>query len=268
MVNETNLILVVLAGSLFMFLLVLVVVIFVVTYIKRARLKESNYLLELKNKDLESLREVIKAQEEERSRLAESLHDEIGPLLTVLKLNVSKHMRALERGYLMKEDLDAEREFIDDIISNTRSISHQLKPHFIVNNGLTHGLKHFGESISSFYLSVHSKLENEDCLGNQVVSNCYLILLEILNNLMKHDQPIKVDIYLDFVSNGLQLVIKHDGIGMTMQEFNERVEAKKGLGLSSIQSRLLVLDGSIQFSREEKKHVTHILIPLAHDNQN
>jgi signal transduction histidine kinase len=85
---------------------------------------------------------------------------------------------------------------------------------------------------------------------------------------MKHDQPIKVDIYLDYVSNGLQLVIKHDGIGMTMQEFTERVEAKKGLGLSSIQSRLLVLDGSIQFSREEKKHVTHILIPLAYDKQN
>jgi len=96
MVNETNIILVVLAGSLFMFLLVLVVVIFVVTYIKRARLKESEFQLELKNKDLESLRAVIKAQDAERGRFAVSLHDEIGPLLTVLKMNITKRMRALE----------------------------------------------------------------------------------------------------------------------------------------------------------------------------
>jgi signal transduction histidine kinase len=268
MVNETNIILVVLAGSLFMFLLVLVVVIFVVTYIKRARLKESKFQLELKNKDLEALRVVIKAQEAERERLAVSLHDEIGPLLTVLKLNVSKHMRALERGYLLKEDLDAEREFIDDIISNTRSISHQLKPHFIVNNGLTYGLKHFGESISSFYLSVNSTLENEELLDNQVVSNSYLILLEILNNLMKHDQPIKVDVHLGLLSNNLRILVKHDGIGMTTQEYLDKIEAKKGLGLSSIQSRLLVLNGSILFTRDENRHITELLIPLAYDNEN
>lgn len=268
MVNETNIILVVLAGSLFMFLLVLVVVIFVVTYIKRARLKESQFQLELKNKDLDSLRGIIKAQEAERGRLGISLHDEIGPHLTLVKINLMKHKRVFDQGLIMKEDFDTDCELIDDIISKIRNVSIRLKPSFVFKEGLALSLKRFGESISSFYLTVYSTIDDERAIDNQAISNSYLILLEILNNLMKHDQAIKVSLYLDLSEKGLEIRINHDGIGMTMKEFNEKKEAGNGLGLNSIQSRLLILNGTIDMYREKEKHITRIIIPLAYDNEN
>jgi len=168
----------------------------------------------------------------------------------------------------MKEDFIEEFELIDDIISNTRSISKRLKPPFVLKEGLAIGLKRFGKSISSFYLTVHSTIDDEHKIDNQAISNSYLILLEIMNNLMKHDQAIKVDLYLDLSEKGLEIVLNHDGIGMTMKEFIEKKEAEKGLGLSSIQSRLLVLNGTINMYHEKKKHITHIIIPLAYDNEN
>ena len=110
--EKSSIILGVITGSALMVVLVLVIVIFVVQAIKRLERKENEHTISLKNKELEQLRAVIEAQESEREKLAVNLHDEVGTLLSTLKLNVSRHKRSLSKNKLTEEAEDKHKHIM------------------------------------------------------------------------------------------------------------------------------------------------------------
>ncbi len=81
-------------------------------------------------------KEVLRAEENERQRIASELHDGLGPLLSTIKLYVGE----IESDDLEKEErklmVDQANELIDEAISNTRSISNNLTPAVIMDFGL------------------------------------------------------------------------------------------------------------------------------------
>lgn len=267
--QQANIIVVIVIGSLIMFLLTLVIVVFVVTYSKRLREKENRYQLSIKNKELELLRGVIDAQDAEREKIAASLHDEVGPLLTVLKLNITKHTRALDKQALSVDDLLEERKFIDSIIENIRNVSHELTPHFIKNNGLTYGLRNLVSSISKPEIQIHSEIDDKTLLNTNLTINCYRIILELLNNIMKHDQSEEIHVYLSHDAQHFRILITHNGNGLDQEEYLQILNKGKqsGLGLSSIHSRLLVHNAIICYSKVPTP-IIELLFPLKHEQEN
>ena len=263
--NQTNIVIVIVIGSLIMFLLILVIAVFVVVYSKRMKDKESKYQLSIKNKELELLRGIIDAQDTEREKIASSLHDEIGPLLTVLKLNITKHTRSLDKQTLVVNDLLQERKFIDEIIDNIRNVSHELTPHFIKNNGLVYGINHLVSSISNPHITIYPEIDDKTLLNNNLTVNCYRIILELLNNIIKHDTAKQVEIMLKHLENQLEITINHDGCGLDHSEYTHLLSNnKKGMGLNSIHSRLLILNGKIMYSKTPKPSI-QLLFPLKHE---
>ena len=267
--QQANIVVVIVIGSLIMFLLTLVIVVFVVTYSKRMRDKESRYQLSIKNKELESLRGVIDAQDAEREKIAASLHDEIGPLLTVLKLNITKHTRSLDKHTLTVEELLEERKFIDSIIENIRNVSHELTPHFIKNNGLTYGLQNLVSSISRPVIHINSEIDDKTILNTNLTINCYRIILELLNNIMKHDQAEEINVFLTHDNVHFRIEITHDGTGLDQEEYLQLLNNGKrsGLGLSSVHSRLLVHNAIICYSKVPTPKI-ELLFPLRHEQEN
>lgn len=264
MENETNIVVVIVIGSLIMFLLALLIIVFVVTYSKRLKEKETMFQLSIKNNELELLRGVIDAQDAEREKIAASLHDEIGPLLTVLKLNITKHSRALDKQTLHTEDLQEERIFIDSIITNVRNISHDLTPHFVKNNGLSYGLTNFSAAISEPSIQILSEIDDKALLNKALTINSYRIVLELLNNIMKHDKPSEIIITLSQEEEFFCLTIKHDGKGISHQEYLSFLHenSTSGLGLNSINSRLLIHNGTILYSQEQNHSQITLHFPL------
>lgn len=260
--SEKNIILAIVAGTLLMFMLVMVIILFVVYYSKKIQKKESEYLLSIKNSELRLLREVILAQETEREKIAANLHDEVGPLLSTLKLKISKHKRSLSKKILTEEDLDEEREFIDNIIDNIRTASHHLTPQFVTKYGLIKALKNFVSPITNPYIHIHSELENENDFNNQQIINVYRIALELINNALKHDAPSEMDVYLSQNKGELLLSIEHNGEGLSQSDYLNDKSDKIGLGLLSIKSRVLVLNGKINFIQTHTKSITKLTIPI------
>ena len=86
--------------------------------------------LALRDKDLELQRErlvaVLQGQEQERKRIAEDLHDEVGAQLSVLKLNLGQLSQHLKTGNGEAERLKETKEFTDTIIQHLRFISQSL----------------------------------------------------------------------------------------------------------------------------------------------
>lgn len=264
MENQANIVVVIVIGSLIMFLLALLIIVFAVTYSKRMKEKETLFQLSIKNNELELLRGVIDAQDAEREKIAASLHDEIGPLLTVLKLNITKHSRALDKQALRVEDLQEERAFIDSIITNVRNISHDLTPHFVKNNGLSYSLTNFSAAISEPSIQIFSEIDDRSVLNKTLTINSYRIVLELLNNIMKHDKPSEIIVSLSLEYDVFNINVKHDGQGISQQEYlsflNEHTSS--GLGLNSINSRLLIHNGTILYSQEQNHSQINLQFPL------
>ena len=249
MADEKSIIFVVIAGTMVMFVLMLAIIMFVILYNRKLVTKENEHNLTIKDKELEMLRSVIEAEENEREKIARNLHDEVGPLLSTLKLNISRYKKSLQKEKLTTSDLDQERSFIDNIIENVRTVSHDLSPQFLLKFGLIKALENYLQPINDIAIELVSDIDDSK-LDKQISINFYRIALELFNNLIKHDKPTSLKINLVIQKEHLLLKLIHNGTGITNEEFQAFAENSTGLGLTSIQSRTLVINGNINFHKD------------------
>lgn len=244
----------VIAATMVMFVLMLSIVMFVILYNRKLVVKENDHKLQIKDKELEMLRTIIEAQESEREKIARNLHDEVGPLLSTLKLNISRYKKSLQKEELTTTDLDQERSFIDNIIDNVRTVSHDLSPQFLLKFGLVKALDNYLQPFNNITIELVSEI-NDSNLTKQISINFYRIALELINNLIKHDKPTTLKINLEIEKEQLLLKLTHNGAGITNEEFISFSKSSNGLGLTSIQSRVLVINGSLIFHKNNESTI-------------
>lgn len=264
--EETKIVVAVFLGTSIILILLVVIIFFVITYNKRLEEKNIAHKLAMRTKELELLKAVIDSQEQEREKIARNLHDEVGPLLTTLKLNISRYSRALKKDNLSVEMLDEERTFIDTIIDNVRTASHDLTPYFVVKYGISKALENYAAALKSPVITVESNVPDQDMEKNMVI-NLYRIILELVNNVLKHDLPSEMAIQLNQRENEIDCTIQHNGKGITNDDFDSFVASANGLGLSSIQSRVLLLNANLSFITNNEGAFIKLAIPITNTNE-
>lgn len=257
-----NITLAIVTGSAIIFLLIVVIILFIVFYSKKLIAKEAIHQLTIKNKELDILRVAIETQEAEREKIARNIHDEIGPLISTLKFNIDKYKRDLVKNELKKEDLQQATEMIEIIAINTRSVSHDLAPQFLLKHGLTVALKSFVSTITSIDVDFKTTMDESFPLSKPISINIYRIALELINNTMKYDQPEKMVIELLQAEKSITFRLVHDKKGMTNSIYQQKINEKNGLGLESIQARLIVLNGTIDYSYVQNQTIVEVQVPL------
>jgi signal transduction histidine kinase len=90
----------------------------------------------------------------------------------------------------------------------------------------------------------------------------YRIVLELLNNVLKHSQATFIDIEQLWHQRQYRLLISHDGEGLTQQNFERLKNQPEGMGLKNIAGRIRLLEGSIQFEKESNKEIYAIKISI------
>lgn len=259
--EDAKIIVFVVMGSLSTIIMVLVVITLAVLYNRKIIEKDNSLRMTIKNQELELLRNSITIQEDERETIARNLHDEIGPLLTTHKLNINSIIFDLEDGKLTVDQLKTEQKFVDRIIENIRTASYDLTPHFLLKFGLEKTLRNFFNKISGVDIRFSPDFVSED-LSKQIAINMYRLTLELINNIVKHEKvnTINVNLYED--NNCLNLKIAHHGKGLAQEEFEELAIQSKGLGLNSVQARVVVLDGQLTFSKGTTESTITLTVPL------
>lgn len=213
-------------------------------------LKQENKLI--------SLQSMLQGQEEERKRIARDLHDNIGAMMTTLKIKVLSIQRQIED----LEQLNIARE-LDTMIGNAaseiRRISHQMTPVALELAGLTGAVSDLLSNVRGQGLAVTSDLMALDLVKDQEMQIIlFRVLQELSNNILKHSQASEVQLKTWMQNQRLIIDLQDNGIGLNIATWRQ---GSKSLGLRSIQSRIDYLDGEMTL-QEGNGTRFRIIIPL------
>jgi two-component system, NarL family, sensor kinase len=199
----------------------------------------------------------INTLEAERKRIAGDLHDELGPMLSAIKLQIN---------HLEPEDetenavLEKSSKQIDTIIQRFREISYDLLPNTLVRKGF---IKATDEYISKLKILHHLEIDfntNDFSLTPEREVNLYRVIQEIMQNTIKHARATILNINIIKKDKSIFLQTKDNGIGFN---YNEKSLEAKGVGLLSLQSRAQLLGGQLVVHTQPGSGTTfEIEIPL------
>lgn len=185
---------------------------------------------------------LIRAQEEERSRLARELHDDVTQRLALLAIDAGReerHLAGAAGGAAMRSMRDGLARLSEDV----HALSHRLHPSILEDLGLVEALKAECERFSRICV-VHVDASDRfipDRIPRDVALCLFRIAQEALNNITRHAKANRVEIVLRRLDGGLELVIADNGIGFD----SAHNRPGRSLGHASMRQRVLLLGGKL-----------------------
>lgn len=237
-------------GTTVMLMLGVIVIILVMLQQKQV----IQHKLLIRDKDLQLQRErlvaVLQGQEQERKRIAEDLHDEVGAQLSVLKLNIGGLQALLKTGNGETERLKETKDFTDTIIQQLRFISQSLHPQALENLGLAHALDSFCNLMNK---NKQVKISFAAAGSGQTVDrekalNVYRVIQELINNILKHADATEIKISYQTTPSLLTIDVADNGNGALLTTLGDARKKTGSLGLKNIESRLNIIGGNITFT--------------------
>jgi len=195
---------------------------------------------------------LLKAQEAERRRIAQTLHDEIGQMLTVLKFTLetahddpelARSSGALGEGIAM----------VAQLLQQVRTLALDLRPSVLDDLGLVAALRSYLdrqaqraglEGTFSVEGSQAQRLESVR-LPNAVEIACFRAAQEALTNVLRHAQARHVSVVLRAEDDAITLLIRDDGVGFDVEAAQERAVAGGSMGLLGMQEQVALAGGQI-----------------------
>jgi len=231
---------------------------------QRKKLKYQQSMEKLREQQQNQLIEAaVRSEETERHRIAETLHDEVGAILSSAKL----HLLGIKTDVLDERDqklYEKGRELLNDVIGKVRGISHTLHSNILKEFGLNEAIRHFVRKVTegvipnaTTALDDNYKTDNPD---NDI--SIYRMVQELVNNILKYANASEFLISSTLNGNELNLVLFHNGDGLTQDQFEELRYQKEGLGLKNIQNRIILLKGSIHFNNGDEGYRINIHVPV------
>ena len=251
--GNADIILVYFVGTVGMLLLAGGLVFFFILYQKRMLAKQLEVNRIKQDQQKEILKNTIQAQEKERKRIAQDLHDEVGAMLSVVKLNVGRIERQTESK--ASELAGETKNFLDEVITQVRGISRSLLPPSLEKLGLYNAVQELANWVNkSDQLKIECWKSGEPFrLDIKVELAVFRIVQELVNNAIKHSGAKCIFIDIRF-NTSLVLVIRDNGKGFDLKE-----KMNTGLGLKNLESRAEVVGAGLKMKSTPGKGTTAII---------
>jgi PAS domain S-box-containing protein len=206
------------------------------------QLEQENLQMRL-NQQRATLLAILEAQEEERKRISEALHNGVGQVLYAAKIHLNNY-----RKQSVKAQSEATLKQVDQILEQaiveTRTLSHELAPVILEQFGLKVALNEICTTLSSKSMGLKCRLRNvPDNLEKHLQVVVYRIAQELSNNIVRHAQASEASISLSKQEDTLVLLVEDDGKG-----FDPKQLSTKGIGLQTIKDRVKLLNGIISIN--------------------
>lgn len=205
--------------------------------------------------------------EDEKLKISQELHDDLGQLLTILKLDIIEISKTIPADHNdILEKINTMENLLDLIINRLRIISYQLRPPILDHLGLESAIKwqlEEFERITKIKCIRKIKINNYG-LTEKISINVFRILQEILTNIIRHSKAKEVIVYINQNNKKLILKVKDNGIGIDV----EKINYSKSLGILNMKERVLSLNGKFKLlSDKGKGTIIEVCIPLE-ENKN
>lgn len=206
------------------------------------------------------LHAIINTEENERKRFAKDLHDDLGPLLSTVKMSITA-MADRANDPVDKEIINNTSHVVNEAIATIKDISNTLSPHVLTNFGLVSATNSFINKISkarNVNIIFNSNVGNER-LDTDIEAVIYRSVCELINNSLKHSGALNISIDLNIHGNFIILQYNDDGRGFDTMILES--EENMGMGLSNIQTRVKSV-GGIFILDSKKGEGMHSLIKI------
>lgn len=202
-------------------------------------------------------------REEERKRIAGEIHDELGALLTGIKMEMSLLRTDLGGNEGAGRRLAQVRETVREALARVRQVATQLRPSAL-NLGLVPALEWLVEDFGRRSgLAAHLLADGETPMGDAQATAVFRIVQESLTNVGRHAMAARVDVILKHTGKGLDLTVADDGCG-----FDTGAVQGASFGLMGMRERALALGGRVAVASSPGKGTrVSIWIPMECDRE-
>ncbi len=187
-------------------------------------------------------------REEERTRIAREIHDELGQALTALKLDVAwlESRRSRNSGAFRLGDVSL-TDRIDQTMQIVRRIASELRPSVLDQLGLEAAIESLvRETTQRTGIAVCLHADDFPRLPDEIASHAFRIIQEALTNVSRHSKATRVDVSVRRVGAVIILGVEDNGVGFTPQSLS----GLSSLGLVGIRERALACGGTLMIRGE------------------
>lgn len=237
-------------------------------YFSRKRIVKSE--LEKANLKIANQKDVLQAtiitQEEERKRIAQDLHDAISSKLNIVSLNANmlslKDISTEETHKIANSIL----KVTGNVLESSRKIAHDLLPPTLDKFGLEAALEELCEEVADTNtFDVDCNIDySEDFLSKDEELHVFRIVQELFNNSIKYSEATRISLRSENKENGLSFHYADNGKGFDVST----VKKAKGLGMSGIENRIAILNGTQKISSSPGNGISVTLTLNPNNNEN
>jgi len=201
-------------------------------------------------------------EEQERKKIARTLHDLVGQKLASLSLHLSIISQLFPEGTPgnITSRMEESQQWVEEITQHTREIITELRPTVLDDFGLPAALHWYGEQFSE-RTGIRTYVQEKEfkaVISPDLETVIFRITQEAMTNIAKHSQADQVEITLEGVNGKIRLSIRDNGRGFSFKGFQTGTE-KGGWGLTFMKERAATLGGDLQILSSPGKGTQVIL---------
>jgi PAS domain S-box-containing protein len=206
---------------------------------------------------------LIAAHEEERTRIARELHDDINQRLALVAVNLKNLKQDLPASeFKACSRIEQISQSVHDLVSDVQALSHRLHSSKLDYLGLEAASASFCKELSEQqHVEINFHTDGvPEILSSEISLSLFRVLQEALHNAVKYSGVRQFEVSLTGTSYEIQLVIRDDGIGFNLDD----TKRQYGLGLASMKERLKLVHGTLSIDSKPQRGTTILAcVPFA-----
>lgn len=212
---------------------------------------------------------LMQVQEDERSRLARDLHDEVGQLLTALKID----LQALQHGAsgrLPGGELTDSLGLVDRLLTQVRTLALDLRPSILDDLGLVPALRWYATRQAQrngwiLHLTIDGGVGR---IPTIIEVTCFRVVQEALTNIAKYASAKTIGLTLRQLAQEVILIVHDDGVGFDVAAARQRARDGESMGLFGMEERVRLAGGHLSILSETGRGTSlELHFPLSDDPQ-
>jgi len=234
---------------------------FIVTMLflyQRRQHRQEQQLARMKDQyQQELLRSQLEMQEITFKTIAQELHDNIGQVLSVIKLSLS--ILPMERAHPAYESVQTCRQMLNKVIFDMSNLTKSMHTDRIAQIGLVEAIRFDLDSIQrTGLMKVDLAVDGKEYkLEDQRSIFIYRMFQEMMNNILKHSKATQVNIAVNYsIGNKFVLKVEDNGVGFDLEQKRTQASSSSGIGLKSMTNRASLIGAQIIVQSQPGKGTT------------
>ena len=195
------------------------------------------------------MRRIVTTQEDERSRIAREIHDQLGQRLTALRLKIAAVKDLCSENDELCERVEKLEELGARVDKEVSFLAWELRPTVLDDLGLVAAIENYTREWaqhSEIPADFHSSGMKRKRLDPEIETNLYRIVQEALNNVSKHAKASRVNVLLESRKKEIVLIVEDNGIGFDPAKGSRVRKSGHGLGLIGMCERAAICGGKVE----------------------